>query len=227
MAEALGFFDDLADSLAPWRTADLGCIAIRNIPKDVPDEVLHPDDTGPTSEAGRLKLAQKAHLDAEKQQKARSSLALIQLIQAAIDRREALLREIGEHVGTPVDDNARARALAAEAGGVGTPIGRLALEEYTDQALAREELAPVDLAAARVDMSELLPRNAYDPGYAYATAAHAQRSAASMGSFLGMNPGVENGDQYYDYSQYENPEAGYDGYDGYGYGDEGASYGYG
>ena len=72
----------------------------------------------------------------------------------------------------------------------GTPIGRLALEDFTDQALAREELAPVDLAAARVDMSELLPRNAFDPGYANATEAHAQRSAASMGSFLGMRPGT-------------------------------------
>merc|ERR1719454_710537 len=77
-------------------------------------------------------------------------------------------------------------------------------------------------------MSELLPRSAYDPGYAYATAAHAQRSAASMGSFLGMNPTAENGDQYYDYSAYENQEAAYDGYDGYdGNGYDGNSYGYG
>lgn len=206
MAGELGFFDDLADSLSPWRTADLGCVAVRKVPKDLRNGIPSiGEETGPTSAAARQALALKAQQDAERQLKCKSSLALIQLIQAAIERRETLLAQMGESIGTPVD---AARALAQMS------IGRLALEDYTDQALAREELAPVDLAAARVDMSELLPRKAYDPGYAHATAAHAQRSAASMGSFLGMRPtGSANGDSYSYYGYDDAPE----GYGSYGY----------
>jgi hypothetical protein len=130
-----------------------------------------------------------------------------------------LLRELGESTGTPADHlgtlgAAKAQKVAALSAPLGTPIGRLALEEYPDQALAREELAAVDLAAARVDMSELLPRNAFDPSYATATAAHAQRSAASMGSFLSVRPTGQDAGGDYSYSYYSYDDDGPEGYSG-------------
>ena len=223
MAE--GFLDDLADSLAPWRTADLGCIAVRKVSQG---GVLH-DDTGPTSLAAREEAARRAQEEQEKQSRGRGSLALIQLIQTAIERREKLLRELGESIGTPADhmtavgaDKAQAAANARGAP-ISTPIGRLALEDFPDQALAREELAPVDLAAARVDMSELLPRNAFDPDYANATTSHAQRSAASMGSFLGMRPADQapgGGASSYSYYTYDDAPGGYSGEEYGGGGDQ-------
>ena len=191
---SLGILDDLADSLAPWRTADLGCIAVRKVATEQPLTADEFESTGPTSLAEREEAAKKAREEAARQERGRSSLALIQLIQAAIERRETLLRDLGEGAGTPAE---QAGAAPAGAAAGTTPVGRLALEEFPDQALAREELAAIDLAAARVDMAELLPRNAFDPGYADTAAAHAQRSAASMGSFLSMGPGA-GGDYSYD-----------------------------
>ena len=63
MAE--GFLDDLADSLAPWRTADLGCIAVRKVSQG---GVLH-DDTGPTSLAAREEAARRAQEEQERNEK--------------------------------------------------------------------------------------------------------------------------------------------------------------
>jgi len=123
-----------------------------------------------------------------------------------------------ESAGSPYDHLSTLGAAKASIGVTGTPVGRLALEEYPDQALASEELAAVDLASARVDMSELLPRNAFDPSYATATAAHAQRSAASMGSFLSLRPAGQAGGDY-SYSYYSYDEDGANGYSGGEYGD--------
>ena len=99
------------------------------------------------AEAERIRAEEEAANEA-KLAKSRASLALIQLIQSAIERREALLRQMGEEPGLP----------ASQAGGnsARTPVSRLALERHVDQALAREDLESVDLAAARLDMSELL-----------------------------------------------------------------------
>ena len=133
---SLGIFDDLADSLAPWRTADLGCIAVRKVATEQPLTADEFESTGPTSLAEREEAAKKAREEAARQERGRSSLALIQLIQAAIERRETLLRDLGEGAGTPAE---QAGAAPAGAAAGTTPVGRLALEEFPDQALAREE----------------------------------------------------------------------------------------
>ena len=100
---SLGIFDDLADSLAPWRTADLGCIAVRKVATEQPLTADEFESTGPTSLAEREEAAKKAREEAARQERGRSSLALIQLIQAAIERRETLLRDLGEGAGTPAE----------------------------------------------------------------------------------------------------------------------------
>ena len=178
----MGLVDDFVQALSPWTTGDLGCVALKR-----EGDYYIKDETGATAgqappitkkEAEEL-AAQNLFLAEEKQAKNAPSLVLIDLIQTAIDRREMLLRKMGEEPGLP----AGAGPLVSEATAAaqrGTPLGRLALEEYTDQALAREDLESVDLAAARLDMSELLPREASDPEYAATARAAARRSGEAM-----------------------------------------------
>lgn len=78
------------------------------------------------------------------------SLALIRVLETAIKRREDALRALGDEPGVPT----------TRVAGGGTPIGRLALEPYTDQALAKEGLESLELHNARVDMTDLLPLDA-------------------------------------------------------------------
>ena len=188
---------DLLESLTPWRTGDLGCVSIRR----EGDFSVNEEETGMTedpqviAEAERIRAEEEAANEA-KLAKSRASLALIQLIQSAIERREALLRQMGEEPGLP----------ASQAGGnsARTPVSRLALERHVDQALAREDLESVDLAAARLDMSELLPRAAADPRYS-AAAGKAAGAAALADASTGKGTYIDEPESVYSY---------YDDYDG-------------
>ena len=172
--------DDLMESLTPWRTGDLGCLSIRRAGEFSSSEGETGKTTDPhiLAEAERQRAADERAAE-EKAHRSRASLVLIQLIQSAIERREALLREMGEEPGLPAGRNVQ----AVQHRGNGAAVGRLALEPYTDQALAREDLDSVDLNAARVDMSELLPRPAAEHrGPATATA---RAASAAQGAGLG------------------------------------------
>jgi hypothetical protein len=131
-----GFFKDLADSFDPFKTGDMGCVAVRKVPLGG----LQAECASPTRRPGPEPRPEVVAAE-------RQSLALITLIQLAIDRREQALRDLGEEISFQ---------CSAAAFGDGTPIGRLAIEPFTDQALAREDLESADLIDARVDMTELL-----------------------------------------------------------------------
>jgi hypothetical protein len=179
MARRGGFLHDLADSLSPWRTADLGCVALRS---------SCGDETGRTLTAAEQQhLREKKAAEDAKAESMQQSVELIEMIQAAIGRREAMLRAMGEDPGLPGDGGPQVEAALAAARRA--HIGRLALEELTDQALAREELAPADLIAARVDMSELLPQRATDVRYAQTTEAAIARGI-SLSSLTGAPRGA-------------------------------------
>ena len=97
------------------------------------------EETGKTLTAAEQQRLREGTADEEAKVAARErSIALIQMIQAAIGQREAQLRSIGEEPGLQGDGGPQVDAALTAAGR--TPVGRLALEELTDQALAREEL---------------------------------------------------------------------------------------
>jgi len=127
LLRSMNFFSSLADSLDPWQSGDLGCVAIRR--------QSHEDATGltetPEEERGRRTIEQ--------------SEALISLIEAAISRREQLLLQQESY------------CLPASAGPSAlTGVDRLLKARQTDVALAREEVDDVDLLADEVDMTDLL-----------------------------------------------------------------------
>ena len=194
-----GLIDDFVQSLTPWRTGDLGCIQVRHA-RENPQGGRHEEheETGATDGEPAV-LAAKA-VSSEYTIASRQSLVLIQLIQAAIEKRESLLRKLGEQAGLPA--GVGLDTPKGELAQRGVAVGRLAFEKFTDQALAREELEPVDLLAARIDMSELLPRVAGDPDYADVEAAAASRDAADVKESLAcrdlLDPiGMDGGDSYY------------------------------
>ena len=136
------FLSDLADSFDPLATGDLGCVSVRYVRADgtgEPTGETLSERRVPIGATGRLPARAKKKKSPEVAAAERRSLALIQLMQAAIAKREnALLKR---------SDSARDVA----------GIGRLALLNYGDQDLAREDIEETDLDTARVDMTELLP----------------------------------------------------------------------
>ena len=159
-------------------TGDLGCIAVKregNYSANETDLTTRQKPRITKREA--TKLANNLFLSEEMKVKNASSLVLVELIQAAIHRREALLRTMGEEPGLPAGSLVSVATAAAQRC---TPLRRLALEEFTDQALAREDLESADLASARLDMAELLPFRAADPEYAATARAAARRSGEAM-----------------------------------------------
>ena len=194
--------DDMMEALTPWRTGDLGCVSIRRAGEFSASEGETGKTTDPhvLAEAERKRVADERAAE-EKAYRSRASLVLIQLIQAAIERRESLLREMGEEPGLPAGRNVK----AVQHRGNSASVGRLALEPYTDQALAREDLDSVDLNTARVDMSELLPRPAAE--HRGAGAATARAAAAAAGAGVGTGALLESADGDASvYSYYDDPD---------------------
>lgn len=150
------FWDDLADSFHPVATGDFGSFfSVLGVAKErqgVTDlfDAHHKDSLAGVGEAEAPRASER-HIAEEKR-----SLALIELLQKAIERREMALYKLRDEVGVP----------ASTAVGGGTAISRLALEAKTDEALANEELGDVIIDGARVDMTDLLPPEAcqVDPG---------------------------------------------------------------
>ena len=131
-----GFFKDLADTFDPIRMGDMGCVAVRKVPPN-------------GSQAGRASPARRPGPEPhpEVREAERQSRALITLIQTAIERRERALRDLGEETSV--------QSSTAAIGDCNL-IGRLAIQPFTDQVLAREDIEPADLVDARVDVTELL-----------------------------------------------------------------------
>lgn len=133
-------FKDLVDSLHPGVTGDFGSFfPVLGIAKESKN-VTNAFDSGNLPKSAR-------QVDEEKR-----SLALIELLQKAIKRREQALHQLRDEPGAP----------ASRSFGMGSPISRLALDPYTDAALASEDLGGFRVEGARVDMTDLLPKYALE-----------------------------------------------------------------
>jgi len=155
------FFEDIADAFHPVATGDFGSffsvLGVAKQSKSTTDAF----DAGLNAQALEGEPVQKSERRIAEEKR---SLALIELLQKAIERREAALNELHDEPGVP----------AAQVYGAGTPINRLSLEANTDEALAREVLGFVDMEGERVDMTDLLPPDACatDPTIISAEATH-------------------------------------------------------
>jgi len=133
-------FKELVDSLHPGVTGDFGSFfPVLGIAKESKN-VTNAFDSGNLPKSAR-------QVDEEKR-----SLALIELLQKAITRREQALHQLRDEPGVP----------ASRSFGMGSPISRLALDPYTDAALASEDLGGFRVEGARVDMTDLLPKYALE-----------------------------------------------------------------
>ena len=136
-------FQDLVDALHPGVTGDFGSFfSVLGVAKESKN-VTNAFDSG--MDENLPKSARQ--VDEEKR-----SLALIELLQKAIERREQALHQLRDEPGVP----------ASMFFGVGSPISRLALDPNTDAALASEDLGGFRVEGARVDMTDLLPKYALE-----------------------------------------------------------------
>ncbi|KAL1527952.1 hypothetical protein AB1Y20_009323 [Prymnesium parvum] len=123
----MSLFSSFTDALEPWKSADMGCIAVRKIsPEDLDQTAMSPQEQ-------------------QLERSVKQSEALISLIEAAIARREAVLHS-QESYCLP----------ASTSSGTMGSVQRLLKARQTDMALAREEVDESDLLATQVDMTDLL-----------------------------------------------------------------------
>lgn len=154
---SIPFLSDLGDALTPFKTGDYGVFEYRWCDEDefeaAPADIPWTSHANTSAAVRAIEAQPEPAMSLEMQQ----SLQLIPMIQRAIERREAALRNV------QASDAARAM-LSGPTGSRSSRrnpnyevLGRLALEPYTDQALAKEDMAEADLLNSRVDMTDLLP----------------------------------------------------------------------
>jgi len=150
MGSLFNVFDDMHDSLMPLMSGDFGFFGVEYHDNDEEDQALK--ETGRKGEGNEEEVVQ-----ASSDEDLHRTRILIEMLQGAIDARETKLREEMAQ--------GRIRTVTFKGSGVpplpqqhGQPIGRLALEPYPDQLLAREGLEAFDLHMhRRIDMTDLLP----------------------------------------------------------------------
>uniref|UniRef100_A0A7S2BSV4 Uncharacterized protein n=1 Tax=Haptolina brevifila TaxID=156173 RepID=A0A7S2BSV4_9EUKA len=207
----MDLLSDLSDSLTPLRTGDYGMFEFRWCNEEEFESELVPWKAGAAerNDAAELKDAELARMmKPGSTPEMLQSAELIEQIQAAITCREAALRnpQTSDTMQGMLKDTFTKPGKKVLGPGHTQILGRLALEPFADQELAKENMEDVDLANARIDMTDLLPPDILgDPlSQRHISRLHGTRQASASAELV--VPDDEDLSSYSYYSDYEQDE---------------------